>query len=133
MRFQNIALLSNDQAIHHMISSQTICQIKLELRLHLTVRELWELKHQLSIAGSTLSQINASPRRVIGLCHNLNLSPIDTTSARTRSVRVEWLRQSGRATSQLSETSGWQNTLRPAPIAHVVIDIALQSQFRCMF
>jgi len=46
-------------------------------------------------------------------------------SAKNISVRAEWLRQSGRALSELSETPRWQITPRPAPIPRVALHIAL--------
>jgi hypothetical protein len=52
------------------------------------------------------------------------------TSAKNISVWVEWLRQSGRALSELSETPRWQITPRPAPIPGVALHMPLRSQFR---
>jgi len=46
------------------------------------------------------------------------------------SVRAEWLRQSGRAPSEPSETPRWWITLRPASIPRVALHIALPSPFR---
>jgi len=61
-------------------------------------------------------------------------SPIETTtSGKNISVRAEWLRQSGRAPSEPSETPRWQTTPRPAPIRHVALLIALRSRFHCFF
>jgi len=47
------------------------------------------------------------------------------TSARNISVGAEWLRPSGRAPSEPSETPCWQTTLRLAPIRHVLLHLAL--------
>jgi len=52
------------------------------------------------------------------------------SSAKDISVRAEWLRQSGRAPSEPSETPRWQTTPRPAPIGRVALHIALRSRFR---
>jgi len=54
-------------------------------------------------------------------------------SAKNISVRAEWLRQSGRAPSEPSETPRWQTTPRPAPIRRVALHIALRSRFRRFF
>jgi hypothetical protein len=56
-----------------------------------------------------------------------------TSSAKNISVRVEWLRQRGRAPSEPSETPRWQITLRPAPIPRIALHITRRSQFRCFF
>jgi len=55
------------------------------------------------------------------------------TSAKDISVRAEWLRQSGRAPSEPSETPRWQITSRPASIPRVALHIALRSLFHCFF
>jgi len=55
------------------------------------------------------------------------------TSARNISVRAEWLRQSGCALSELSETPRWRITPRPASIPRVALQIALRSPFRRFF
>ena len=55
------------------------------------------------------------------------------SSSKNIAVRAEWLRQSGCAPSELSETPGWQTTQRPAPIRCVVWHIALRSRFRRFF
>jgi len=47
------------------------------------------------------------------------------TSAKNISVRAEWLRRSGRALSEPSETPWWQITPRPASIQRVAFHIAL--------
>jgi len=52
------------------------------------------------------------------------------TSAKNISVQAEWLRQSGRAPSEPSETPRWQTTPRPAPIRRVALHIAVRSRFR---
>ena len=54
-------------------------------------------------------------------------------SAKIISVRAEWLRQSGRAPSELSETPRWRITPRPASIPCVALHIALRSPFRRFF
>jgi hypothetical protein len=56
-----------------------------------------------------------------------------TASANNISVRVEWLRQSGSAPSEPSETPQWWNTPRPASILWVMMHIALQLPFRRFF
>ena len=53
-------------------------------------------------------------------------------SAKNISVRAEWLRQSGRAPSEPSETPRWRTTQRPASIRRVALHIALRSPF-CHF
>ena len=47
------------------------------------------------------------------------------TSAKNISVQAEWLRQSGRALSELSETPRCRITPRPASIQRVAFHIAL--------
>jgi len=54
----------------------------------------------------------------------------EVSSAKNISIRAEWLRQSGRAPSEPSETPLWQTTPRPAPIGRVALHIALRSRFR---
>jgi len=54
-------------------------------------------------------------------------------SAKNISVRAEWLRQSGRAPSEPSETPRWQTTPRPAPIRRIRLHIALRSRFLRFF
>jgi hypothetical protein len=54
-------------------------------------------------------------------------------SAKNISVRAEWLRQSGCAPSEPSETPQWRNSPRPASIQNVVLHIALQSPLRRFF
>jgi len=49
------------------------------------------------------------------------------------SVRAEWLRQSGRAPSEPSETPRWRITPHLASIPRVALHIALRSQFRSFF
>ena len=56
-----------------------------------------------------------------------------TTSAKNISVRAEWLRQSGRAPSEPSETPRWRITPCPASIPRVALYITLQSPFRRFF
>jgi len=51
------------------------------------------------------------------------------SSAKNTSVRADWLRQSGRAPSEPSETPQWRFTPRLASIRHVALHIALQSPF----
>ena len=55
------------------------------------------------------------------------------SSTKDKSVRVEWLRQSGRAPSEPSKTSRWQLTRCPPSIPCVALHIALPSQFHCFF
>jgi len=55
------------------------------------------------------------------------------TSAKNISVRAEWLRQSGRARSEPSETPRWRITPRQASILGVALHIALRSLFRRFF
>jgi len=55
------------------------------------------------------------------------------TSAKDISVRAEWLRQSGRALSEPSETPRWRITPRPASIPGVALHIALRSLFHRFF
>jgi len=60
----------------------------------------------------------------------LSIVPERGTSAKNISVRAEWLRQSGRAPSEPSETPQWRMTQRPATIPRVALHIALRSPFR---
>ena len=62
--------------------------------------------------------------------HNTLKPP--ATSAKTISVRAEWLHQSGRAPAEQSETPRWQITPHPETVPRVALHIALQSQF-CRF
>jgi len=55
------------------------------------------------------------------------------TSAKNISVRAEWLRQSGRAPSEPSETPRWRITPRPASRPRVASHIALRSPFHHFF
>jgi hypothetical protein len=57
----------------------------------------------------------------------------DTTSAKNISVWADWLRQSGRAPSEPSETPRWRITPRPASIPPAELHIALRSPFRRFF
>ena len=57
----------------------------------------------------------------------------NTTSAKNISVRAEWLRQSGRAPSEPSETPRWRITPCPASRSPVMLHIALWSPFRRFF
>jgi hypothetical protein len=57
----------------------------------------------------------------------------DATSAKNISVWADWLRQSGRAPSEPSETPRWRITPRPASIPRVELHIALRSPFRRFF
>jgi len=54
-------------------------------------------------------------------------------SAKNISLRAEWLRQSGRPPSELSEISRWRITPRLASIACVGFHIAIRSLFRSVF
>jgi hypothetical protein len=49
------------------------------------------------------------------------------------SVRAEWLRHSGRASSEPSETPRLRITPRPASIQRVALNIALRSLVHCLF
>jgi hypothetical protein len=55
------------------------------------------------------------------------------TSAENISVPAEWLRQSGRALSEPSETPRWRITVRPVSIQRVAFHIALWSLFHRFF
>jgi hypothetical protein len=55
------------------------------------------------------------------------------TSAKNISVWADWLRQSGRAPSEPSETPQWRITPRPASIPRIELHIALRSPFRRFF
>jgi hypothetical protein len=55
------------------------------------------------------------------------------SSAKNISVRVEWLRQTGRAPSEPSETPWWRVTPLPASIPRLALHIALQSLFHRFF
>jgi len=54
-------------------------------------------------------------------------------SAKNISVRVEWLRRSGCAPSEPSETPRWRITSHPVSIPRVALHIALQSLFHQFF
>jgi hypothetical protein len=56
-----------------------------------------------------------------------------TSSAKNISVRAEWLRQSGCAPSEPSETPQWRIAPRLASILRVTLHIPLRSLFRCFF
>jgi len=56
-------------------------------------------------------------------------SNMDRASAKDISVRAEWLRQSGRAPSESSQTPQWRITRRPASILPVALHITLWSPF----
>jgi len=58
---------------------------------------------------------------------------VTASSAKKYSVRAEWLRQSGRAPSELSETLWWWITLHPASIQRVALHITLRSLFHYLF
>jgi hypothetical protein len=55
------------------------------------------------------------------------------SSAKNISVWAEWLRQSGCARSQPSETVRWRTTPRPVSIQRVVLHMALRSLIRRFF
>jgi len=55
------------------------------------------------------------------------------TSAKNISVRAEWLRQSGHALSEPSETPRWWINPRPASIPRITLHITLRSLFRRFF
>jgi len=65
--------------------------------------------------------------------HLGSITEIFAASAKNISVRAEWLRQSGRAPSELSETPCWRITPRPVSIPRVALHIALRSPFRRFF
>jgi len=54
-------------------------------------------------------------------------------SAKKYYVRAKWLRQSGRAPSEPSETPWWRITPHPASIHRVTLYIALRLLFHCLF
>jgi len=54
-------------------------------------------------------------------------------SAKNISVRAEWLRQSGRALSEPSETPRWRITPHPVSIPPIALHFALQSLFLRFF
>jgi len=56
-----------------------------------------------------------------------------TSSAKNISVQAEWLRQSGCAPSEPSETPRWRITPRPASIPPVALHIALRLLFHRFF
>jgi len=56
-----------------------------------------------------------------------------SASAKNISVWADWLRQSGRAPSEPSETPRWRITPRPVSIQRVELHIALRSPFRRFF
>jgi len=68
-----------------------------------------------------------------GRSYNVVLNRSFPPSAKVISVRAEWLRQGGRAPSQLWETPGWLITLRPASIPRVTLHIALGLPYRLCF
>jgi hypothetical protein len=55
------------------------------------------------------------------------------TSAKNISIWADWLRQSGRAPSEPSETPRWRISPRPESIPRVELHIALRSPFRRFF
>jgi len=55
------------------------------------------------------------------------------SSAKKYSVRAEWLRQSGCAPSEASETPRWRITPRPVSIQRIALYITLRSLFHCLF
>jgi len=63
----------------------------------------------------------------------IHRTAIGTTSAKINSSRAEWLRQTGLALSEPSETPRWWLTPRPASISRVASHIALPSQFHSFF
>jgi len=60
----------------------------------------------------------------------LGAETVATQSAKNISVRAEWLRQSGHAPSEPSETPRWQTTPCQARIGHVTLHIAIRLRFR---
>jgi hypothetical protein len=71
----------------------------------------------------------------IGLIYRYSGIPdcLALSSAKNISVWADWLRQSGRAPSEPSETPRWRITPRPASIPRVELHIALRSLFRRFF
>jgi len=67
-----------------------------------------------------------------GPCPTFRDCPV-ISSAKNISVRAEWLRQSGRAPSEPSETPRWRVTLHAASIPRVALHIALRSLFHRFF
>jgi len=67
-------------------------------------------------------------------CFALAVVCAESSSAKNISVRAEWLRQSGRAPSELLQTP-WCRIITPRPdsIPRVAFHIALRSLFRCFF
>jgi len=65
--------------------------------------------------------------------YNDMFSHMDGASAKYISVWADWLRQSGRAPSEPSETPRWRITPHPASIPRVELHIPLRSPFRCFF
>jgi len=66
-------------------------------------------------------------------CILYSLSTHDHASANSISVQAEWLRESGRAPSEPSETPWWRITLRLASQPRVALHIVLRSPFRHFF
>jgi len=73
--------------------------------------------------SQVLSKVNSAPP----------VACMKETSRKNISVWAEWLRQSGRAPSELSETPQWWNTPCPASIQRIALQIAIQAQFHCVF
>jgi len=59
--------------------------------------------------------------------------PLIVASATNISFRAEWLRQSGQAPSEPSETPRWRITPRAAPIPRVALHISLRLLFHRFF
>ena len=84
------------------------------------------LASKVAYSQDWVQKVSASSSGVLRKCKH-------TPLAKNISVWAEWLRQSGRAPSEPSETPLWQITLRPVPIPCVALHIAFQSQFRRFF
>jgi hypothetical protein len=86
------------------------------------------------ICSNTLnsdSRLLTTKERFCTWCSGMCFS--SSTSAKNISVWADWLRQSGRALSEPSETPRWRITPRPASIPGFELHIALPSPFRRFF
>ena len=97
----------------------------------------WPLYHTIGIIAN---DIRRTPEQhawiLVGLipCPPKGAKNTDkASSAKNISVWADWLRQSGRAPSEPSETPRWRITPRPASIPRVELHIALRSPFRRFF
>jgi len=78
-------------------------------------------------------RIILSPHLVTEIKEQLKHSKIGPTSAKIISIWAEWLRQSGRAPSEPSETPQWQIAQCLASIPCVALHNALRSRIHCFF